>query len=195
MTGVQTCALPISRPRDGRILVDGLPLAEMTAEERARRIAFVDQDIFLFEGTVRENLSLWNPDVPDEVLTRALEDAAMLDDVVARPGELDALVEEGGRNFSGGQRQRLEIARALVGDPSILVLDEATAALDPQTEALIDLNLRRRGCTCIIIAHRLSTIRDCTEIIMLDRGRIVERGTHDALMALDGGYAAMIRSS
>lgn len=185
----------LAHPREGRILVDGVPLAEMAAEERARRIAFVDQDIFLFEGTVRENLALWNPDVPDEILTRALEDAAMLDDVVARPGELDAVVEEGGRNFSGGQRQRLEIARALVGDPSILVLDEATAALDPQTEALIDLNLRRRGCTCIIIAHRLSTIRDCTEIIMLDRGRIVERGTHDVLMALDGGYAAMIRSS
>lgn len=191
--GRMICGL--ARPRDGHVFIDGLPLAEMAAEERARRVAFVDQDIFLFEGTVRENLTLWNPDVPDDVLTRALDDAAMLDDVVARPGELDALVEEGGRNFSGGQRQRLEIARALVGDPGLLVLDEATAALDPQTEALIDLNLRRRGCTCIIIAHRLSTIRDCTEIIMLDRGQIVERGTHDALMALDGGYAAMIRSS
>ncbi|SUB02429.1 Lactococcin-G-processing and transport ATP-binding protein LagD [Pannonibacter phragmitetus] len=181
-------------PWKGEIRLDGVPLSQMDQFQRAANIAYVDQDIFLFEGTVRENLTLWNPDVPDDAITRALEDAAILDDIVSRPGELDAHVEEGGRNFSGGQRQRLELARALVGDPAILVLDEATAALDPQTEKAIDDNLRRRGCTCIIIAHRLSTVRDCSEIIVMERGEIVERGTHDSLMAANGAYADLIQT-
>ncbi|NBN65074.1 NHLP family bacteriocin export ABC transporter peptidase/permease/ATPase subunit [Microvirga tunisiensis] len=181
-------------PWSGEVRIDGIPLSDLDQYRRAANIAYVDQEIFLFEGTVRENLTLWNPDVPDDAITRALEDAAILDDIVARPGELDARVEEGGRNFSGGQRQRLEIARALVGDPAVLVLDEATAALDPQTEKIIDENLRRRGCTAIIIAHRLSTVRDCSEIIVMDQGRIVERGDHDSLMAAGGDYADLIRS-
>lgn len=181
-------------PWSGAVRIDGEPLPALDPYRRAANIAYVDQDIFLFEGTVRENLTLWNPDIPDDAITRALEDAAMLDDIVARPGELDARVEEGGRNFSGGQRQRLEIARALVADPAVLVLDEATAALDPQTEKRIDDNLRRRGCTAIIIAHRLSTVRDCSEIIVMDQGRIVERGDHATLMARDGHYAELIRT-
>lgn len=174
--------------------IDGHDLPTLGQDQRAANIAYVDQDIFLFEGTVFDNLTLWNREIPDDVITRALEDAAILDEVVSRPGELRAHVEEGGRNFSGGQRQRLEIARALVGNPSVLVLDEATAALDPQTEKLIDDNLRRRGCTTIIIAHRLSTIRDCSEIIVMNRGRIVERGDHESLMARNGEYADLIRS-
>lgn len=181
-------------PWSGAVRIDGHDLPTLGQDQRAANIAYVDQDIFLFEGTVFDNLTLWNREIPDDVITRALEDAAILDEVVSRPGELRAHVEEGGRNFSGGQRQRLEIARALVGNPSVLVLDEATAALDPQTEKLIDDNLRRRGCTTIIIAHRLSTIRDCSEIIVMNRGRIVERGDHESLMARNGEYADLIRS-
>ena len=182
-------------PWSGDIKFDDQNIETIPQSSRAQSIAYVDQDIFLFEGTVSENLTLWNRSVTDENLTRALADAAILDDISVRPAQVEAYVEEGGRNFSGGQRQRLEIARALVGNPSILVLDEATAALDTSTEKLIDDNLRRRGCTCIIIAHRLSTIRDCDEIIVLSFGKVVERGTHEDLMARDGEYANLIRST
>lgn len=185
----------LHRPWAGEVRLDGESLDEIAHERRARALAHVDQSVFLFAGTVRDNLTLWNPSVPETALVRALADAALLDEIEARPGQLDAVVDEGGANFSGGQRQRLEIARALVGDPAILVLDEATAALDTATEKAIDDALRRRGCTCIVVAHRLSTIRDCDEIVVLDRGRIVERGTHDDLLARDGAYAALLRTT
>ena len=182
------------QPWGGEVRFDGKSITEVSQRQRARSLAYVDQDIFLFEGSIRDNLTLWNRGVPDEKIIRALADAAILDDITVRPGQVDGHVEEGGRNFSGGQRQRLEIARALVGDPSVLVLDEATAALDAATEKLIDDNIRRRGCTCIIIAHRLSTIRDCEEIILLSHGRVAERGTHDQLMELGGEYSNLIRA-
>ncbi len=148
----------------------------------------------MFEGSLRDNLSLWDDSIPDQELTEALKDAMILREVSQRSRGLDCHVTEGGLNFSGGERQRLEIARALMNQPALLVLDEATAALDPVTEKAIDDHIRRRGSACVIIAYRLSTIRDCDEIIVLKAGKVVDRGTHDQLLALDGDYAALVRT-
>jgi len=180
------------RPWEGKIRIDGWTLPEIPSQVFANSIAYVDQDIFLFEGTARENLTLWDSTVTEAELSQALKDAAIHDDLAMRPGNYDCYINEGGTNFSGGQRQRIEIARALVSNPSVIVLDEATGALDPITEKVVDDNLRRRGCTCIIIAHRLSTIRDCDEIIVLEQGKIVERGTHEQLITRQGAYAKLV---
>jgi NHLM bacteriocin system ABC transporter peptidase/ATP-binding protein len=180
------------KPWSGDIRIDGSTLPEIPPQVFANSVGYVDQDVFLFEGTARDNLTLWDSTVTEGDLAQALHDAAIHEDIAARAGNYDCYVNEGGTNFSGGQRQRIEIARALVTNPSVIVLDEATAALDPITEKIIDDNLRRRGCTCIIIAHRLSTIRDCDEIIVLQQGKIVERGTHENLMLLHGSYAKLV---
>ncbi|GAA1185897.1 NHLP family bacteriocin export ABC transporter peptidase/permease/ATPase subunit [Streptomyces hebeiensis] len=184
------------RPWEGTIRIDGQRLEDIPRGALAASVSFVDQDVFLFEGTVRDNVALWDPSVPDEAVVAALRDAALYDEVIARrPEGIHGRVEQDGRNFSGGQRQRLEIARALVRRPSILVLDEVTSALDARTEQLVISNLRRRGCACVVIAHRLSTVRDSDEIVVLDHGSIVERGTHDDLVAAGGAYAALVKET
>jgi ATP-binding cassette subfamily C protein len=181
-------------PASGEVLLDGRPLSRSPADVLRRSVALVDQDVLLFEGSVRDNLTLWDRTVSDTALWRACRDARADDVVSALPGGLDAVLQEGGANLSGGQRQRLEIARALVHDPPVLILDEATSALDVETEAAVAENLRRRGCTLILMAHRLSTVRDCDEILILHRGEVVERGTHGELWAAGGHYARLVRT-
>ena len=181
-------------PQAGEIRFDGVPLSQVPRDILRNSLAVVDQEIILFEGSVRENISLWDDTLPQEYLVSAAKDALIHDLILSRRGGYAGRVEENGRNFSGGQRQRLEIARALAGNPSLLVLDEATSALDSVTEEAIMKNLRRRGCTLLIIAHRLSTIRDCDEIIVMHQGQILQRGNHASLMAAGGAYRELIET-
>ena len=181
--------------RSGRILFDGAERKSFGRIQLAKSVAFVEQDVFLFEGTVRENLTLWDDTVPEEAVIAALRDADMYDVIARRPGGIDSAVREGGANFSGGQRQRLAIARALVHQPTVLIMDEATSALDGETEQRVDDNLRRRGCACLIIAHRLSTVRDSDEIIVLSAGRVAEQGRHEQLMSARGEYFRLVTSA
>jgi len=179
-------------PWSGEIFFDGTSRQQIPRLVLANSLAMVEQDIFLFKGSIRENLTLWNSTISEENLMQACQDAAIHDFILSNLGGYDIEISEGGINLSGGQRQRLEIARALVINPTILVLDEATSFLDTETELIIDRNLRRRGCSCIVIAHRLSTIRDCDEIIVLERGKIIQRGSHEELQQQGGIYANLL---
>jgi ATP-binding cassette, subfamily C, bacterial len=179
-------------PWSGEILFDGQLRQEIPRSILVNSIAIVEQEVFLFSGTVRDNLTLWDTTVTDAQLRRACMDARIQDVILAMPGGHNGKLSEGGINLSGGQRQRLEIARSLISNPSILILDEATSALDGETEQLIYASLQQRDCSCLIVAHRLSSIKDCDEIIVLDRGVVVQRGTHDQLMQMGGFYAELV---
>ena len=185
-------ALGLHLPWSGDVLLDGRPLRDVPRHERISTVAMVGQSPTLLEGSLRDNLSMWDPFVPDDWMREALADAG-LGAFLADRGGLEMRVAEAGPNFSGGEAQRVEIARALARRPAVLVLDEATSALDATTEAQIDRAIRRRGCTCLVVAHRLSTIRDADEIVVLGPGGVLERGSHDELMELDGTYAVLMR--
>jgi NHLM bacteriocin system ABC transporter peptidase/ATP-binding protein len=194
-SGKSTVAKIISglyEPWAGEILFDDVPRQNLPRDLIVNSLAVVDQEVFLFGGTVTENVTMWDPTIAGPRVVTAARDAAIDEVIAAREGGYQSRVVEGGGNFSGGQCQRLEIARALVGEPTIVVMDEATSALDPTTEMLIDESMRRRGCTTIIIAHRLSTIRDSDEIIVMERGEIVQRGTHDEMKDVHGPYKFLV---
>ena len=182
------------RPWSGEILFDGKPIAEIDRAVFTGSVAVVDQDIILFDDTIANNIKMWDDSIEDFEMILAARDAQIHDDIMARPGGYQSRIAEGGRDLSGGQRQRLEIARVLAQDPHIVIMDEATSALDARTEYELTKAVKERGVTCVIIAHRLSTIRDCDEIIVLDRGKVVERGTHEELFAKGGYYTELITS-
>ena len=183
------------QPWEGEIRFDGKKIREIPRDVFKASLSMVDQEITIFHDTVDNNIKMWDASIEDYEMVLASRDAGIHDQIVSRKGGYQMVLREGGRNLSGGERQRIEIARVLAMDPTILILDEATSALDARTEFEISNSVRDRGMTCVIVAHRLSTIRDCDEIIVLERGRVVERGTHEQLMAAGGYYQSLIMTA
>ncbi len=191
---VAKIASGLYEPWEGSILFDNIERSKIHRNVITNSLAVIDQEVLVFNGTVSENISFWDSMIPEKNIVQSAKDADIHDVIASRIDAYDSVVSEGGSNFSGGQRQRLEIARALSNNPSILIMDEATSALDPTTEKNVMDNIKKRGCTCLIVAHRLSTIIDCDEIIVMDFGKIVERGTHQELMSLNGVYSKLIET-
>lgn len=195
--GKSTLAKLISglyKPWSGEILFDGRPIESISSEELTNSVAVIDQNVVLFDDTVAQNIRMWDESIEDFTLMMACNDAQIRDDIVSRPNGFGTKLVRGGQNFSGGQRQRMEIATALAKEPAVLIMDEATSALDPKTEDEVIASIRMMGPTQIIIAHRLSTIRDCDEILVMDQGKVIQHGTHEELMTQEGLYRDLMKS-
>ena len=194
--GKSTIAKLISglyEPWEGEILLDGIPLPQVNRMVRNNSLSVVNQDITLFEGTIADNIKMWDESIEDFSMVMAAYDAQIHDEIAERPGAYQSRLAENGKNFSGGQRQRIEIATALAKDPSILIMDEGTSALDPKTEERVMEHIGGLGITLILIAHRLSTIRDCDCIYVLERGHLLQKGTHEELLQQEGLYRELMK--